>query len=577
MNQYFDIETDGLNPKRVWCAGIENENGEYTELLHPTSFPYNEEDTYYAHNGIGFDYPINHRLLGAPTRRENQLDTLVLSRLASPSRSGGHALESWGERLNFPKGDHSDWSQLSDDMRRYMRRDVELVRAVHKAVTKELQGFSEESIQLEHEVAWIIQDQMNNGWLLDQEKCWDLLAELKEKKFELEDEVREVFRPYAQPVKEITPKYKKDGTLSVVGLKWYGERALQDIAGPCTRIDFPEFNLGSRQQIGAYLQRFGWVPTKFTETGQPVVSEEELEGVTDIPQAQLIAKYLTVTKRIAQIQSWLEAVEDQPDGRVRGYVNSNGAVTGRMTHSAPNMAQVPASYSWYGPECRSCWIVEDGKVLVGCDADGLELCMLAHYMNDPEYIKAIVEGDKNEGTDIHSINQRAAGLETRDIAKTFIYAFLYGAGDAKIGSIIGGTAADGKRLKQKFLRNTPALKALRKRVTEAARRGWLQGLDGRRLQVRSSHAALNTLLQGAGAVIMKRALVIMDQCARQSKLEYRFVGNIHDEVQAEVLRAHAERFGRIASASIVAAGQYYNLRCPLAGSHQIGPDWSQTH
>ena len=575
MEQYFDIETDGLNPSRVWCAGQEDENGYYTEYLTSEGFGFNTEDTYYAHNGIGFDYPILNRLWGTPTRRSNQLDTMVLSRLASPSRLGGHNLDNWGELLGVPKGDHDDWSQLSDEMRKYMRRDVELVGRVKRALDKELTGFSEESIRLEHDVAWIIQQQMNNGWLLDQEKCWDLLGELKEKKFELEDEVRLVFRPYAQPVKEVHPKYKKDGTMSVVGLKWYGENALVDIAGPCTRIDFPEFNLGSRPQIGKYLIRAGWTPTKFTETGQPVVSEEELEGVTDIPEAQLIAKYLTVQKRIAQIQSWLDAVDD--DGRVRGYVNSNGAVTGRMTHSSPNMAQIPASYSLYGTECRSCWTVADGFKLVGADADGLELRMLAHFMNDEAYIKAVCEGRKEDGTDIHTLNQRATGVATRDIAKTFIYAFLYGAGDPKIGSIIGGTAADGKRLKAKFLRNTPALKALKQRVADAARRGWLKGLDGRRVEVRSQHAALNTLLQGAGAVVMKKALVILDRMATAQKLDYRFVGNIHDEVQAEVRTEHAERFGKLAAYAICRAGEELNLRCPLAGSYDIGITWAETH
>ena len=299
------------------------------------------------------------------------------------------------------------------------------------------------------------------------------------------------------------------------------------------------------------------------------MDEKVLSNVKDIPEAQLIGEYLLVQKRIAQVESWVDAVED--DGRVHGYVNAIGAVTGRMTHSSPNMAQVPAGYSPYGEECRSCWIVPKGYKLVGCDAAGLELRMLAHYMDDVEYTKEILHGD------IHTANQTAAGLTTRDQAKTFIYAFLYGAGDAKIGTITGGSARDGKRLKEKFLTNTPALAALRDRVGTAANRGYLTGLDGRKLWIRSPHAALNTLLQSAGAIVMKKALTILAEYAKIYNIQYKFVGNIHDEIQAEVREDQAKTFGWLAVECIKAAGVKLNLRCPLDGDFKIGESWAQTH
>ena len=336
-----------------------------------------------------------------------------------------------------------------------------------------------------------------------------------------------------------------------------------------SRIDFPEFNLGSRQQIGRYLQYFGWKPETFTETGQPIVDESVLRKVKGIPEAELIGEYLMVQKRIAQIQSWLDAVKD--DGRVHGYVNANGAVTGRMTHSSPNMGQVPAVYSPYGKECRAVWTVPTGYSLVGMDASGLELRMLAHYMNDEGYTHEILNGD------IHTANQLAAGLPTRDQAKTFIYAFLYGAGDAKIGSIVGGSSADGRRLKAKVLSNTPALGKLRGRVSTASGRGYLLGLDGRRVAVRSEHAALNSLLQSAGAIVMKQALVLLDQYATLHNIDYKIIGNIHDEIQTEVATKDAERFGRLATACIEAAGIHYNLNCPLAGEYKVGANWAETH
>jgi len=201
----------------------------------------------------------------------------------------------------------------------------------------------------------------------------------------------------------------------------------------------------------------------------------------------------------------------------------------------------------------------------------LELRMLAHYMNDKEFTNVLLTED------IHTRNQLAAGLETRPQAKTFIYAFLYGAGDAKIGNIVGGSAADGAELKERFLRNTPALGSLRERVAKAAGRGYLRGLDGRRLPVRSEHAALNTLLQAAGAIVMKKALVILDDHAKQWKLDYKFVGNIHDEVQTEVREAHADKFGWLAVECLKAAGLAYDLRCPLDGEYKIGTTWAETH
>jgi DNA polymerase I-like protein with 3'-5' exonuclease and polymerase domains len=451
---------------------------------------------------------------------------------------------------------------------------VAVTERMLKALEVELAGFSQQSIDLEHETARIIADQCSRGWLLQQEACFDLLALLKERKMDLEDEVRCTFRPLAKGGKEIRPKRTQSGHFSKVGLGRFSDD--YDVVGGCfTAVDFPEFNLGSRKQIGEQLVRFGWKPKQFTETGQPIVDEGTLENVTEVPEAQLIAEYLMIQKRVAQVQSWLDAVDD--DGRVRGQVNSNGANTGRMTHSKPNLAQVPASRSPYGAECRAMWIVPEGYKLVGSDAEGLELRCLAHYMDDPAFTDAVVNGDKDLGTDIHTVNMRAAGLTNRDQAKTFIYAFLYGAGDAKIGEIVGGGRKEGRELKRKFLERTPALARLRTRVEQAAARGWLKCIDGRKLHVRSAHSALNTLLQGAGAVIMKQALVILDDFAQRNKLVYGFVGNIHDEIQAEVLEAHAERFGRLADASIAAAGEVLGFRCPLAGAHAVGDHWGETH
>jgi len=521
-----------------------------------------------GHNIINYDIPVVKRLLGVSFDDYKLTDTLVMSRLYNPSLEGGHSLGKWGERLKFPKGDYNDWSKLTPEMVEYCQQDVRVTERLYELLTEKLSPFGNESIDLEHKVQEAISTQIDNGWLLDQRKAFDLLATLQEKKNELEEKVLQTFKPLPTFIKEVRPKIKKDGTLSTVGLKFLGDSWV-NVAGTFSRIDYPEFNLGSRQQIGRYLQHFGWKPEKFTDKGQAIVDERVLKDVTDIAEAQLIAEYLLVQKRIAQVQSWVDAVED--DGRVHGQVNAIGAVTGRMTHSSPNMAQVPAVYSEYGEECRSCWVVPEGRKLVGVDASGLELRMLAHYMDDEEYTHEILNGD------IHTANQNAAGLPSRDQAKTFIYAFLYGAGDAKIGSIVGGSSNHGKNLKRKFLENTPALAELRDRVSTAAQRGFLRGLDGRRLWIRSEHAALNTLLQSAGAVVMKKALDIFVDFAAQWKLDYRLVGSIHDEYQIEAADKDAQNVGYLMVESIKAAGIHFKMRCPLDGEYKIGDNWAQTH
>jgi DNA polymerase I-like protein with 3'-5' exonuclease and polymerase domains len=528
----------------------------------------NQYEEVMGHNFIGFDAMVLRDLLGITLDSQTITDTIVLSKLYNPSLEDGHSLGAWGDRLKSPKGDHNDWTKLTPEMVSYCEQDLRVTAKLYDTLMERLEEFGDESVLLEHKVQTIVTKQIENGWSLDQGSAWTLIARLKEKKMELEDEVRAKFVPLPKFVSDIVPKYNKDGKLSVRGIKFLGD-SYTKVWGNFSRISYPEFNLGSRQQISKHLQYFGWKPTTFTEKGQAIVDESVLVKVTDIPEAQLIAEFLLVQKRIAQVTSWVDAVEE--DGRVHGNVNSLGAVTGRMTHSSPNMAQVPASYSPYGHECRSCWTVPKGKKLVGIDASGLELRMLAHYMNDEEYTNEVINGD------IHTANQKAAGLDSRDTAKTFIYAFLYGAGDAKIGSIVGGSSRDGSRLKSKFLKNTPSLNNLRTRVTQATERGYIKGIDNRKIRIRNGYSGLNFLLQSAGAIIMKKALTILDEYATIYKIDYKIVGNIHDEFQVEVEEDKAKKFGWLAVECIKDAGLKLNLRCPLDGEYKIGDTWAETH
>ena len=581
----LDIEANGLKPDTIWCVvAKEVEHGTTNTFIGDDISEFGDWVLYNGitdicgHNIIGYDLPILERLAGFKWEGPVQ-DTLVMSRLAHPHREGGHSLNAWGSRLGFEKGEHNDWYSFSWDMVDYCKRDVELTQLVYGHLMKELEHFKEESITLEHNVARIVNQQVENGWTINERDANLLLGELRQKLHDVETTVRKTFEPLPVWIPLNYPEGKthnKDGSISKryqaqldKGASWkhIGERTG---AGETQwgYYLYPEFNLGSRQQIGRYLQHFGWKPKEFTEKGNVIVNESVLTRV-DMPEAQQIAEYLMLQKRVAQVQSWVDAIEI--DGRVRGYVNPIGAVTGRMTHSKPNMAQVPASYSPYGTECRQLWTVPSGYKLVGMDASGLELRMLAHYMNDYDYTEEVISGD------IHTANQKSAGLATRDQAKTFIYAFLYGAGDEKIGTIVGGGRKVGKNVKKQFLDNTPALKSLRERVTTASKRGYLIGIDGRRIWVRSEHSALNTLLQGAGAIIMKKALVLLDRYAILKGIDYKIIGNIHDEIQSEVHEKDAKVFGEIAVMAIKEAGEEFKLNCPLDGAYKIGGNWNETH
>lgn len=565
-----DIETN-LKHDTIWMACTYDIDTEETHTWKEASkfLDYTKDATLIiGHNYIGFDGPLLKTLWKMPITLKKTTDTLILSRLLEPNRDKGHSLESWGESLGEKKSDYKgQWEAfvgrqeaykgecfdvpVLDIMEDYCRQDVKVTAKLFHFLTKELndKGFSEESKELEHYVAFIINEQERNGFKLDVTYATLLLNNIK----------REMDSVYEQ-MQQRWPAYEVERVSEKTGKR----------LKPASVV----FNPGSRKQIGEKLKELGWKPEKFTETGQPVVDEVVLSKV-NIPEAQTIAKYLLLQKRVAQIESWMEALGS--DGRVHGRVITNGAVTGRMTHHSPNMAQIPNSGSVYGPECRECWVAEDGWVLVGCDASGLELRMLAHYMRDDEYVKAVTTGSSKEGTDIHTKNQKAAGLQTRDQAKTFIYAFLYGAGPAKIGSIVGGGAKEGQKLITAFLKGTPALSRLRDKVANYAGKGYVPGLDGRKIWIRSEHSALNSLLQGAGAIVMKKALCIFYTKIRQNNWPVRLVANVHDEMQFETRPEYVTIVGEAARQSIIEAGEHYKLRCPLDGEFKHGRSWRDTH
>ena len=553
----FDIETT-LTADKIWCIVCKHKGTYYQfrqDKLHRFEEFIKQTDEVIGHNIIGFDIPVLNRFFGYDLFKKCKItDTLILSRLLNPMLEGGHSLRNWGEKLYKKKYEFDQFDYFSEEMLRYCRNDVDLTEKLYNFLSRKMTDFGK-SIELEHKVAHIIQKQHEKGFMIDVVGAHMLQAKFKEDMNTLQDKVRQTFPPLKIET-EFIPKSNNKTRGYVKGV-------------PFTKVKFKEFNLGSRQQIGERLIMLGWKPKKKTDKGHIIVDEKVLSEIKNIPEAELIKEFLMLQKRIAQVSSWIEATRE--DGRVHGKVITNGTVTGRMSHQSPNMAQVPAVYSPYGKECRALWIANKGYKLVGVDASGLELRMLAHYMNDKEYTNEIINGD------IHTANKTSAGLGSRDEAKTFIYAFIYGAGDKKIGSILGRSEADGRRVKEKFLRTTPSLRRLREKVDGVAKKRWLRGLDQRKILVRHPHAALNTLLQGAGACVMKYALTLLEEYVIKKRIKAYPVVNVHDEFQYEVEESKTKEFGELAVQSIIQAGKDLKIRCPLDGEYKIGNNWAETH
>lgn len=643
----FDVESDGLldTISRLHCLVIKDSLSGRTWRYRPDNVeeglrklmeatweePSAEElevDGPYrigGHNVIKYDVPAIQIVFPWFKPNPNAIyDTLVASRLIYSSlelrdakliRQGtlpgklfaSHSLKAWGYRLGVLKGtyaaDTADaWAEFSEEMLSYCVQDVEVTDRLYQILLK--QAYSATAIRLEHETCWMIAQQERNGFPFNEQKAAEYYAELSARRAELETSLVETFGSWYEPATKAPKVPGKDN-------KRFGYMA----NAAFSPIKHVTFNPGSRQHIARCLKLMGWVPSEFTETGQPKVDESTLEAL-EFPEAKLVVEYLTIQKRIGQLaegdNAWLKLVTDK--GRIHGYVNTNGAVTGRATHSFPNLAQVPSVkvdkaenvlYGFaggWGAEFRALFQAPKGWSQIGIDASGLELRCLGHFVwpfDDGEYADVVLNGD------IHTVNQKAAGLETRGQAKTFIYAFLYGAGAQKIGSIVIPLASPeeqkalGKKLMQEFLKKTPGIKKLRDAITKTLvessewvgkeqkitwKRRHLVGLDGRKLHIRSPHSAPNTLLQSAGALICKkwgaRTVERLDALGlRQGwDADYCQMAWVHDEYQYAASSVEiAEVIGRESQEAMRDTQAFFNFRVQLDTEGKIGRNWKECH
>jgi DNA polymerase-1 len=561
----WDIETDALDATviHLLVAKFVGKEGYYIfrEAENFRAFYEDNDDAeWIGHNSIAFDSVVLSRLWGITIPLGKQSDTLVMSRLWEPTLDG-HSLQAWGDRFREAKLPFKEFSFYSEEMKVYCKQDVKITERVYKHLNRMLSCFSMESIRLEHATQYIISEQIRNGFLLDKEVAINIYTGALTEANRIEEAVIKFFPPI------ITERYSEK-------------------TGKRLKDDVESFNLASPNQIVKRLDELGWKPTVQTKTGKSwKICQENLNTIPDTlpdgsPMPECIKdlkKWKILETRWKTAKDWLDRMDG--DGRVHGQVIIPGTVTHRASHQNPNMANIPSITTERGLsglfayECREAWTVPRGFKLVGTDAAGIQLRVLAHYMNDSDYTKTLLEGD------IHTFNKNALGeyCKDRPTAKTFIYAWLLGAGQAKVAQILNCSVRQAGEAMDNFLRSIPALKELKRKAAMAAQRGYLVSLDGRRIKIESEHKALSVYLQGGETVIMRMANYLWYTQAKKNKIKFKQTVWVHDEWQTETEESKAEELGKLQVQSIIDTGEHFDLNCPLDGEYKIGNNWAETH
>ena len=595
----FDIETDGLYDQatKTFCIVI-------YDVTRAETFAYGPDridaaiahlataDVLIGHNIIFYDLPVLQKLHSF-VAKARIIDTLICTRIIWPKEKlydldieqypnvptkirGNASLKAWGWRLADNKIDFKDFSEYSEEMLTYCKQDVQVTLKLYKHIVKE--KYPESALRLEHDFALAINKQIRAGVPFDVDACLDLVDNLRRKKVELEEQLKQIFPPIKHKT-WFTPKVNNTARGYV-----------KDV--PFEKTIIEEFNPGSRKQIVERLKsKYGWEPEKTTEKGNPILDDEVIEKLP-YSEAKPLAEYMLIKKRLGQIEdgnnAWLKLVNNNT-GRMHGDVITNGCITGRASHRHPNMGQVPAGYSPYGKECRALFHAPQGWDMIGIDAKALELRCLAGYLaywDQGEYAKLVI----NPESDIHTINQKLFGVETRDIAKRLLYGMLYGCGAVKAGTIIDPNEKDeivlrnlGKTAINSFLKGVPALAELKTKIESyILTRQHLIGLDKRVLYCRSPFKGLNVLLQSAGAILMKQVVItihknIETNLSLPHGQEWEQVLMVHDEVQLVCNPKYTEQIREQAMLAFPQAQEFFEFLCLIEGDSRVGSDWSATH
>jgi DNA polymerase-1 len=623
---FGDLEANGLLDKatHAWCGVFKDKNTGEVVKFRPNEIPemlkfMDTIDVFIGHNILGYDLPLLKKLYGYEFKGK-KVDSLTMSRLLDPKRQvpfncpnkkcGPHSVEAWGYRVGRGKPEHNDWDNFSEAMLHRCSEDVEIQELIYNRLMEEAKGGKwRDAFLLSFRLFENLQKQEEYGWLVDKPYMLKCISQL-EHWIKRIDKVLTPHLPLILEIEEskikgeynyVKKPFKKSGDYTEACRSWILNTGLRlddtPVVGPFSRISFRYTNLNSNEETKDYLLKEGWVPLEWNtndegeKTSPKLAKDDPFEGING-KVGKLVAKRVQCRQRKSIVEGLVNLI--RPDGRIASVVNTL-AVTGRATHR--NIVNIPQAKSFYGKQMRKIFTAPPGRVLVGTDSDACQIRMLCGRMNDPVYTDNVLNGKKEDGTDIHSVNMQAAGLPSRDAAKTFFYGFLFGAGDAKVGKIVKGTSSDGKRLKNQFLEGLPALGQLMERLTKEWRKtakqrynakfnrmeyydGYITGLDGRPIKVPSEHQILVYLLQSDEAIFMTAAY---NKAWKDLEKKYKYkedfgvVAWVHDEVQIECREDIAEDVGTIVANAIEWAGRYYKIPCPHKGDYHVGRNWFETH
>ena len=651
MRVVCDIEANSLNnPSKIWlivCKDIDT--GEYhifrrltddvKELERWLSFASNVT-VWIGHNWLGYDLPNLRRHHLILPDHGSDLDTLVISKLVDYSRDG-HSIEKYGLEFGLEKGKFSDWTKYSQEMEDYCIRDVDINHRIYLKYLKYISNPTHaNAIRLEHKFQNIVNSLHDNGFAFNKNKAEKLLSKVCEDLAVIDKEILSAFPPKFTLIREIIPKATKYGTISLTSIpkQYRGDLTGFEIGVPFQYGKHVEFNPASHKQIIDVLWEAGWKPEEKTKThldnerrlrqlkySNRRTPELDLElelcnnkiiklqkygwkisefNLGTLPKgapasASTLAKRILLESRRRTLTEWLGLV-DPDTSRIHGKFYGIGAWTHRMAHQQPNTANIPNELDTFGnkkllgKELRSLWQAPKGRLLVGVDAEGIQLRIFAHYINDAEFTAALVNGKKEDKSDPHSLNQRILGsvCRSRQAAKRFIYALLLGGGISKLTEILGCKQVEAEDALERLMVRYTGFDLLKREVIpQDAKRGWFTGLDGRPVAIPADtisgrkHLAMSGYLQNGEALVIKTAAVLSEPQLKQH--DAFFVDIVHDEYQVEVPNdmSVALSVAAIVDNSIRKAGDILNLRCPMAGSYfnddhkdyTIGTNWMQTH
>jgi DNA polymerase-1 len=622
----LNIEANGLTPDKVWAIACKDlVTGDVREWTYPIDAAafldyWSSVVLCVGHNVISYDLPVLSRLVEG-FRTPEVIDTLVVSRLLDFSRDGGHSLRAWAETLKIHKNPQPTFDWNNPELGPYCLENVLVTEKLYEVFLPYLNSPRwKPAIETEHFTANVLQQMHENGFYLDIDKVRNLRYNILEELDKLDGHISEAFPPKVKYLREVTPRLTKFGTLNRNDFRWAGDDLSYFNGGSFSLISYEDFNPGSPSQIVDRLNQAGWKPTERTkgyltaqrekdkeklaklETTAWMVSETNLQTLPDTAPAaaRSLAMRIMLASRARTLKEWIGNC-DPKDSRIRGTVNGLGAWTHRCSHVRPNTGNIPTPQpldktstalkvraNEIDSQLRTFWGAEPGSWLVGVDAEGIQLRVLAHYMNDPRFTFAVTSGNKDDGTDPHTLNKIALGspCKSRADAKTFIYAWLLGAGVGKVSQILGCTGGEARKACEDFISYYPGLQAVKEQqIPSDASRGYFEGFDGRLVRIvgedtgSKEHFALAGYLQNGEVIVTKRSLQIWHPKLQKEKIPFKLVNFVHDEFQIEVTadRQTAEYVMEVVKDSIRQAGEELNLRCPMSGSGSIGRNWFETH